>query len=94
ELDGLMREWAETARKVGLVLRYVGQVEKGRGSVGLKAIPADLLAAPNPMASAKMIAFRTKRYNEEPLYIGSNTSGPATTAAGVLSDMVSLIREW
>jgi homoserine dehydrogenase len=104
ELDGSMREWAKTARKAGLVLRYLGQVENGGGSVGLKAIPAPNTMAPNtmapntmgqnPMASSMMIAFQTRRYNEEPLYIGSNTSGPETTAAGVLSDMVSLIREW
>ncbi len=89
EMDGSMREWTRAAREAGLVLRYLGQVEDGHVSVELKAIPAS-----NPMASNKMFAIQTRRYNEEPLYIGSNSTGPETTAAGVLSDMVSLIREW
>jgi len=89
EIDGSLGEWREKAREAGLVLRYLARLEEGHGTVGLKAIQAS-----NPIASNSMVAFQTRRYDEDPLYIGSNTSGPVTTAAAVLSDMVGLVREW
>ncbi len=89
EIDGSIGERRETAREVGLVLHYLARLEEGHGTVGLKAIPAS-----NPIASNSMVALQTRRYDGDPLYIGSNTSGVETTAAAVLSDMVGLVREW
>ncbi len=87
-LDEAMRRRVETAAAEGNVLRYVADLKKGSGSVGLKALPAN-----SPLANLKYISFRTDRYNDEPLLIGGKGAGVEMTAAGVLGDMIHLARE-
>ena len=41
----------------------------------------------------KYISFRTGYYNDEPLLIGGKGAGVEMTAAGVLGDMIGLVRE-
>jgi homoserine dehydrogenase len=58
------------------------------GRVGLKRIPAT-----SGLANLKYIGFRSQRYDEEPLLIGGKGAGVEMTAAGVIGDMISLVRE-
>jgi homoserine dehydrogenase len=88
ELDETMAERVAAAAAESNVLRYVAELEEGQGTVGLKAIPAA-----SPLANLKYISFRTERYNDEPLLIGGKGAGVEMTAAGVLGDMIDLVRE-
>jgi homoserine dehydrogenase len=86
--DEAIRRRVASAAADGNRLRYVAELEEGHGSVGLKAIPAS-----SPLANLKYISFRTGRYNDEPLMIGGKGAGVEMTAAGVLGDMIDLVRE-
>ncbi|MCB9007573.1 MAG: homoserine dehydrogenase [Ardenticatenaceae bacterium] len=88
QLDEAMAERVAKARANGQVLRYVAELSEGRGTVGLKPIPAS-----SPLANMKYISFRTGFYNDEPLLIGGKGAGVEMTAAGVLGDMIGLVRE-
>lgn len=87
-LDPMMRDRVNGAGAAGEVLRFVAELENGRGTVGLKAVPAG-----SPLANLKYISFRTAIYDDEPLLIGGKGAGVAMTAAGVLGDMIGLVRE-
>ncbi len=87
-LDAAMSNRWAVAKAKGNVLRYVAEVEEGIGTVGLKPVPAD-----SALANLKYISFRTKRYDDEPLLIGGKGAGVEMTAAGVLGDMLDLVRE-
>ena len=89
QLDAAMQQRVAAAHANGQVLRYVAELENGRGVVGLKPIPAN-----SPLANMKYISFRTGFYNDEPLLIGGKGAGVEMTAAGVLGDMIGLVREW
>ncbi|WP_420628651.1 homoserine dehydrogenase [Candidatus Leptofilum sp.] len=88
QLDAAMAQRVAEARENGQVLRYVAELSEGSGTVGLKPIPAD-----SPLANMKYISFRTGFYNDEPLLIGGKGAGVEMTAAGVLGDMIGLVRE-
>lgn len=88
QLDAAMKQRVDAARANGQVLRYVAELSEGRGTVGLKPIPAN-----SPLANMKYISFRTGFYNDEPLLIGGKGAGVEMTAAGVLGDMIGLVRE-
>ncbi len=88
QLDAAMQQRVDDARANGQVLRYVAELSEGRGTVGLKPIPAS-----SPLANMKYISFRTGYYNDEPLLIGGKGAGVEMTAAGVLGDMIGLVRE-
>ncbi len=88
ELDEAVGKKVDVAAAEGNVLRYVAELEEGRGTVGLKAIPVA-----SPLANLKYISFRTGRYDDEPLLIGGKGAGVEMTAAGVLGDMIDLVRE-
>jgi homoserine dehydrogenase len=87
-IDPSIRDRVNAAGASGEVLRYVARVEKGGGQVGLKAMPVD-----SPYANLKSVRIWSERF-QEPLLVGSNTSGPETTASGMLGDMVDLARAW
>lgn len=89
QLDAAMHQRVAEARADGQVLRYVAQLSEGEGTVGLKPIPVS-----SPLANMKYISFRTRFYNDEPLLIGGKGAGVEMTAAGVLGDMIGLVREW
>lgn len=88
QLDAAMKQRVGEARANGQVLRYVAELSEGSGTVGLKPIPAN-----SPLANMKYISFRTGHYNDEPLLIGGKGAGVEMTAAGVLGDMIGLVRE-
>lgn len=88
QLDETMQARVAAAKANGQVLRYVAEVNAQGGSVGLKAIPAG-----STLADLKYISFRTQRYDDEPLLIGGKGAGVEMTAAGVMGDMLALVRE-
>lgn len=87
-MDGSIRDRVEAARADGQVMRYVAKVTSEGGSVGLTAVPQS-----SPLAGLKYVSFRTAHYDDEPLLIGGKGAGVEMTAAGVLGDMISLVRE-
>lgn len=87
-MDPSIRDRVKKARAAGQVLRYLAQVDERGGSVGLKGIPQG-----NPLANLKNISFRTVHYEDEPLMISGKGAGVEMTAAGVLGDMIGLVRE-
>lgn len=88
DMDASIQEWRDAVGKNGNVLRYIAHVERSGGSVGLRAV-----SETSAMARVKHLAIYTNRFARYPLIIGSDHSGVETTAAGVLGDMVSLVRE-
>jgi len=88
-MDPSLRDRVNAAGAAGEVLRYIAEVEPGGGQVGLKAVAAD-----SAEANLKFVSFTTERYASSPLLVGSNSGGVQTTAAAVLGDMVTLVREW
>ncbi|MBK25615.1 MAG: bifunctional aspartate kinase/homoserine dehydrogenase I [Halobacteriovorax sp.] len=97
-LDGLSKYDDEYKDKVaeaiskGQVLRYVGIIEpNGKSRVELKTYEQS-----HPFSRIKatdnIVAFRTKRYDEQPLIVQGPGAGPAVTAAGVFADLLKLAR--
>ena len=87
-LDESIANQVQEAAVNGQVLRFAAEVSEKGGNVSLKAIPAD-----SPLAHLKYISFRTGLYEDEPLLIGGKGAGVEMTAAGVLGDMLDLVRE-
>lgn len=87
-LDPALAERVDAAGAAGEVLRYVAELEEGRGRVGLRPVPME-----SPLANLKYVSFQTERYDDEPLLIGGKGAGVEMTAAGVLGDLIALARE-
>ncbi len=87
-LDEVMSQRVAAAQANGQVLRYLAQVREGEGVVGLTAVPAG-----SALANLKFISFRTGRYDDDPLMICGKGAGVEMTAAGVIGDMLDLVRE-
>lgn len=87
-LDKAIGQRVADAKANGQVLRYLAHVQDGKGTVGLKAIPAT-----SGLANLKYISFRTDNYNDEALMICGKGAGVEMTAAGVIGDMIDLVRE-
>ena len=87
---GEMSERMLRAAAGGHVLRYVGTLDRGKASAGLKEFPRS-----HPIASAKgsdnVIAFTTKRYSRTPLVVQGPGAGADVTAMGVFSDILKLL---
>lgn len=88
QLDESINQRVSAARANNQVLRYVAEVGENGGNVGLKAV-----AAGSALANLKYIRFRTRHYDDEPLLIGGKGAGVEMTAAGVIGDMLNLVRE-
>ncbi|MBI1949052.1 MAG: bifunctional aspartate kinase/homoserine dehydrogenase I [Deltaproteobacteria bacterium] len=89
-VDARLRELQETARSKGEVLRFVGVIpEEGTPRVSLRALPAT-----HPFARLQgtdnVIAFRTARYDAQPLVVQGPGAGPEVTAGGVFGDLLRL----
>ncbi|MGD9001045.1 MAG: homoserine dehydrogenase [Anaerolineae bacterium] len=82
----------EAARANGHTVRYVARISPEGGEVGLTSVPQDspLGALSGP---TNYVAFHTERYAEVPLVISGPGAGPEVTAAGVLGDIVDLLRD-
>ncbi|MDP9311296.1 MAG: homoserine dehydrogenase [Chloroflexota bacterium] len=92
-LDHEYRDRFDTIAGQGTTLRYAAQVALDRLSVALTEVPRD-----SPIGSLRgpdnLVVFQTQRYAERPLSVRGPGAGVEVTAAGVLSDMIALGREW
>jgi homoserine dehydrogenase len=81
----------DAAQAKGHTLRYVARISPQGGEVGLTSVPQDspLGALRGP---ANYIAFHTERYADVPLVISGPGAGPEVTAAGVLGDVIDVMR--
>jgi len=87
-MDPVIGDRIIAAGHAGQVLRYIARVSQQGGAVGLSG-----LSPTSPLANLKYINFRTARYDDEPLMIAGKGAGLEMTAAGVLGDMIALVRE-
>jgi aspartokinase/homoserine dehydrogenase 1 len=89
ELDESMAARLVDARVAGRVLRYVARldVESGRASVGLAALPQDHAFA-HIRLTDNVVQFTTRRYRDNPLVVQGPGAGPEVTAAGVFADLL------
>ena len=90
--DETYEKRVQDARSKGQVLRYVARVGPEGGNVGLTAVDRSsfLGALRGP---GNFVALQTARYDTEPLVISGPGAGLAVTAAGMLSDIISLARQ-
>lgn len=89
-VDARLRELQEAARAKHEVLRFVGVIpEEGLPRVSLRALPMT-----HPFARLQgtdnVIAFRTARYDAQPLVVQGPGAGPEVTAGGVFGDLLRL----
>ncbi len=87
-MDPVMNDRFTEAEEAGTVLRYIARVDENGGKVGLGDLPAN-----SPLANMKYISFKTSYYEDEPMLIAGKGAGLEMTAAGVLGDMIGLVRE-
>ena len=90
--SALAPRWA-AARGRGCTLRYVGRYTPGnRVEVGLVELPAD-----HPFARAcgtdNVFEIATAHYRDRPIVIQGPGAGPHVTAAGLLRDILAVVRE-
>jgi homoserine dehydrogenase len=82
----------EAAQAKGHTLRYVARIRPEGSEVGLSSVAQD-----SPLGALRgpsnYVAFYTERYSDVPLVISGPGAGPEVTAAGVLGDIVDLVRE-
>lgn len=76
------------AHSRGNVLRYMAEVNAEGGTVSLQELPMNA-----PLANMKQVSFYTERYSDAPLFIGGKGASVEITAAGVVGDMIGLVRE-
>ena len=91
-LPGLDEEFARRMRDLHSqqkTLRFVGVIEDGRASVGLRVIDDE-----HPLRVVKggenALAFLTEHYSPRPMVIRGYGAGAEVTAAGVLADVLSI----
>ncbi len=89
DYDDEFAQRALSAQEGGKRLRYVGSIKGGELSVQLKAVgPA--ASTYGLSGSDNLVAIRTRRYHDRPLVIQGPGAGAEVTAAGVLTDILSL----
>jgi aspartokinase/homoserine dehydrogenase 1 len=88
--DAAMAELLESARAEGMVLRYVGRVDReGHASARLRLYPESHAFARIQMTD-NIVQFRTRRYHDNPLVVQGPGAGPEVTAGGVFADLLRL----
>lgn len=90
EFDADMQARLDAAKARGEALRYVGVVDpSGESQAELRSYPLS-----HPFAqltgSDNIIAFRTARYDQQPLIVRGPGAGPKVTAGGVFADLLRL----
>jgi aspartokinase/homoserine dehydrogenase 1 len=89
-IDRALAARIKKARSEGTVLRYVGTIpEQGAPSVALRELP---LTHPFARLSGtdNIFAFRTARYDRQPLVVQGPGAGREVTAGGVFGDLLRL----
>lgn len=95
ELDPTMAARARAAAEKGEKLCYVGRIEtitdgaKARLTVAVRSFAPSAVFS-RIKASDNVVAFRTARYDAQPLIVQGPGAGPQVTAAGVFGDLLRL----
>ncbi len=91
-LDAPLRERHRSALASGGQLRFIARLQNGRASVGLEC-----LEATHPLAGGagtdNRVAIWSDRYRDQPLVVQGPGAGAGVTAAGLLDDVLRIIRE-
>ncbi len=79
----------KNASEKGARLKYVAQLENGKGSVGLQEIESshDFF---NLEGSDNIILFYTSRYKDQPLIVKGAGAGAEVTAGGIFGDIIRI----
>lgn len=91
KLDKEYEERFQKAQKRNNTFRYVAKVSKKGCAVNITEVAknSDLGSLRGP---DNIIIFKTRRYFDRPLVIKGPGAGPAVTAAGVLDDVIKIIK--
>ena len=84
--------WAERFSSVttnGHTLRYTGSLTDNKIKVGIQSVPKSSSLG-QLRGTNNLIQIRTKRYNDQPLIIQGPGAGKEVTAAGVMTDILSI----
>jgi homoserine dehydrogenase len=92
EADAEMSALVADAARRGRVLAYVADLTGATPAIGLQAVDAKTPLG-GLSGTDNIILFSTTRYNQTPLVVRGPGAGRAVTAAGILSDMIALVRE-
>ena len=88
--DAEMRRLFDGADERGEVLRYVGAISpEGKATVELRSYSKSHAFA-RIQGGDNIVAFRTKRYDAQPIIVQGPGAGPEVTAAGVFADLLRL----
>lgn len=91
KLDAEFAQRVEKAKQEGKVLRYVGQIEKGKCKVSIVEVDGD-----HPLYKVKngenALAFYTRYYNPIPLLLRGYGAGNSVTAAGIFADILRTLQ--
>ncbi len=86
-LDSYYQKLIVKTQQEGKVLRYIGAIDNGKCSVGIKAVNKD-----NPLFNVKngenALAFYTRYYSPIPLLLRGYGAGNEVTAAGIFADIL------
>lgn len=89
EANQQWRERIEKASERGETLRYTGRYLNGKIRIGVESVPK-ISALGQLTGTHNLLTIRSERYNDQPLTIQGPGAGKEVTAAGVLSDILSI----
>jgi homoserine dehydrogenase len=93
DLDDAMARRAAEANAAGATLKYIARVRpEGEIEVGVQPVSvASVLGA--LQGPENIVTFRTTLYDQYPLAISGPGAGAGVTAAGVISDILAVVRD-
>jgi len=87
--DDNWRKHIKSVQKSGKTLRYVGELQNGKITIGIQAV-----AKNSPLGQLKetdnAIQIFSKRYNKTPLVIQGPGAGKEVTASGIINDILKI----
>jgi homoserine dehydrogenase len=89
EFNNQFMKRSKLAAEKGNVLRYLARVAPDEISVGMVEVP-EKSSLGTLVGTDNFFAFHSNNYNSSPLVISGPGAGIAVTAAGVISDLISL----
>lgn len=89
QYDEVWKEKFDEARSRNETLRYVGKLEDGNISVGIRSVPRDSSLG-QLKGTDNLVQIFSKRYATNPLIIQGPGAGKDVTAAGVLADILKI----
>ncbi len=88
-MDKVFTDWVERADEKGKVLRYIASIDRSGSQVGLQRVDK-YSALGSLQGPGNYFAIYSRRYADIPLVIAGPGAGVEVTAAGVLSDVLTL----